>query len=131
MNNRRISLNEFKYYELQGCVSGKKRRRFRTVVRPPTILRQKSVGSCPHLEEFERCHNPGLAFCKSFKWKVAGWGNCLPVGINSTCGEGTRTRPVDCVRESDEAVVAWNFCRERRPERSKTERSLRQEVNGF
>lgn len=51
-------------------------------------------------------------------WDMSNWGSCSP--NNGTCGDGSQSRSVSCLRDTDNASVAESCCSSSKPTESQT-----------
>ncbi|KAL2081498.1 hypothetical protein ACEWY4_023351 [Coilia grayii] len=86
------------------CEQDTVRKRTRYMLRPPA-----SNQTCPEDVQSEPCVLNGTCF--TYQYNVSNWSTCQ-LSENAVCGEGTRTRFLDCVR-SDGKVVEPSVCEER------------------
>ncbi|KAI4900579.1 hypothetical protein NFI96_017260 [Prochilodus magdalenae] len=94
---------------LAGCNERELMWRSRTVLRMPG-----SGHTCPQLNQTLSCAN---TTCLSYSYAYSDWSSCR-LSDNAVCGQGTKTRLLNCVR-SDGKLVELNKCKEWGPSRGK------------
>ncbi|KAF5883057.1 thrombospondin type-1 domain-containing protein 7B, partial [Clarias magur] len=85
------------------CDGNSVRKRTRQMLRPPT-----GHATCPETNETEPC--VFNANCFAYHYNVSGWSSCM-LSEHAVCGEGTRTRLLDCMR-TDSKLVDLSVCEE-------------------
>lgn len=55
--------------------------------------------------------NQNYAFSRDYHWNVENWGECC-----ESCNGGRKSRPVQCIRASDNEVVLDQYCTETKPD---------------
>ncbi|KAK3543975.1 hypothetical protein QTP70_032735, partial [Hemibagrus guttatus] len=77
--------------------------RTRQMLRPPA-----AHATCPERNETEPC--VVNANCFTYQYNASGWSSCM-LGEHAVCGEGSRSRLLDCIR-SDGKLVDLSVCEE-------------------
>ena len=79
----------------QVCVDGdkKNRRGYRTRVRGVIQEPKQGVARCPRTEETQQCTYPTCYF-----WNATAFTECVPEAGGGSCGDGIKTRSVECIR---------------------------------
>ncbi|GAA6088520.1 thrombospondin type-1 domain-containing protein 7B isoform X1, partial [Tachysurus ichikawai] len=85
------------------CDVNSVRTRTRQMLRPPI-----AHATCPERNETELC--VVNANCFTYQYNVSGWSSCM-LSEHAVCGEGARTRLLDCIR-SDGKLVDLSVCEE-------------------
>ncbi|KAK1789123.1 hypothetical protein P4O66_015074, partial [Electrophorus voltai] len=85
------------------CDPNTVRTRTRRMLRPPA-----DGAGCPESNQTEPC--VANSNCFTYKYNVSDWSTCM-LNEKAVCGEGVRTRLLDCMR-SDGRVVATSMCEE-------------------
>ncbi|XP_060733030.1 thrombospondin type-1 domain-containing protein 7B [Tachysurus vachellii] len=85
------------------CDVNSVRTRTRQMLRPPI-----AHATCPERNETELC--VVNANCFTYRYNVSGWSSCM-LSEHAVCGEGVRTRLLDCIR-SDGKLVDLIVCEE-------------------
>ncbi|XP_035379499.1 thrombospondin type-1 domain-containing protein 7B isoform X3 [Electrophorus electricus] len=85
------------------CDPNTVRTRTRRMLRPPA-----DGAGCPESNQTEPC--VANSNCFTYKYNVSDWSTCM-LNEKAVCGEGVRTRLLDCMR-SDGRVMATSMCEE-------------------
>ncbi|XP_036432693.1 thrombospondin type-1 domain-containing protein 7B [Colossoma macropomum] len=85
------------------CDPNTVRMRTRHMLRPPAV-----DAVCPENNQTEPC--VANSNCFTFQYNVSGWSSCM-LSESAVCGEGRRTRLLDCTR-SDGRVLDLSVCEE-------------------